>query len=158
MIENCVCVYIMNNWRECICVLALMTFLCICCFNKSFKKATTFRVKIYLFLVLLSTIFVGLNWKQCAEMQFFSSFNGYNIIFIVWLTLILLSIVDVKFTGVTTFNFEQEAHKAVEDNTELMKVLQNKGAMEKIEDMKDSITDNSHDLQDLSVIEEAKNV
>lgn len=42
------------------------------------------------------TIYVILNWRLCISMQFFSQFNGNNILFLVWILLILLTLYDVE--------------------------------------------------------------
>lgn len=42
------------------------------------------------------TFYVTLNWKSCISMQFFSEFNGNNILFLVWILLILLTLYDVE--------------------------------------------------------------
>lgn len=49
------------------------------------------------FLVFVGlTIYVILNWQLCISMQFFSKFDGNNILFIVWIALIFLMIYDVE--------------------------------------------------------------
>lgn len=50
---------------------------------------------IYITLVVSSTIFVFRNWETCLEMQFFDHFNGYNIIWIFWIVLLLMPLISV---------------------------------------------------------------
>lgn len=52
---------------------------------------------IFHIIVLTSlTVYVILNWRLCISMQFFSQFNGNNILFLVWILLILLTLYDVE--------------------------------------------------------------
>lgn len=57
-------------------------------------------VQIYtiLYVVLLGilTRYVVCNWDKCISMQFFSQFDGNNILFLVWLALIILFFYDVE--------------------------------------------------------------
>ena len=46
------------------------------------------------------TGYVLINWKECVSMQFFSSFNGNNILFLVWIVFIFLNIYRIKFNNV----------------------------------------------------------
>lgn len=98
-------------------VIGALVFAGLCIWNKAIKNGTSFKMKVYVWLLICTTFFVVWNWDCCVNMQFFDSFNGYNIIFIVWIALILLSIFDIKFTGITSFDFNQ-AIQAAEDATE----------------------------------------
>ncbi|MBQ2887214.1 MAG: hypothetical protein IJE43_26170 [Alphaproteobacteria bacterium] len=52
-------------------------------------------VLIYLTLSILSTIFVITNWDKCLNIQFFDNFNGYNIIWILWMILLFMPLISV---------------------------------------------------------------
>lgn len=58
----------------------------------------------YIFFHVLTfvtlTIYVIKNWNSCISMQFFSQFNGNNILFLVWIILILLLIYEVEGKGI----------------------------------------------------------
>lgn len=51
-------------------------------------------------LFISLTAYIILNWKVCISMQFFSQFDGNNILFIVWLVLTFLLIYDVEANGI----------------------------------------------------------
>lgn len=52
---------------------------------------------IFHFIVLFSlSIYIFINWNECISMQFFSRFNGNNILFILWLILIFLILYKVE--------------------------------------------------------------
>lgn len=48
---------------------------------------------------LILTIYVLRNWEKCISMEFFKSFNGNNILFIVWILMIIFTIYDIKIKG-----------------------------------------------------------
>lgn len=58
-------------------------------------KAHIYFVLYILLLIALST-YVILNWGNCISMQFFSQFNGNNILFLVWIMLIVLPFYDIE--------------------------------------------------------------
>ena len=45
------------------------------------------------------TIYVLRNWEKCISMEFFKSFNGNNILFIVWILMIIFTIYDIEIKG-----------------------------------------------------------
>jgi len=57
-----------------------------------------FRIYWYLLSVVLLTVFVYCNWTQVTDFVLFSEFNGGNLLFIVWLLLILMPTIS-KFEG-----------------------------------------------------------
>lgn len=46
------------------------------------------------------TIYILCNWNRCISMQFFSKFNGNNILFFIWIALLFLMLYDVEAKGV----------------------------------------------------------
>lgn len=69
------------------------------------KYSWFFRVKGWylrnlknIFWIIL-TIYVFLNWEKCISMEFFKNFNGNNILFIVWLLMIIFNIYDIEIKG-----------------------------------------------------------
>lgn len=51
---------------------------------------------LYLVILACLTTYVVKNWTECTAMQFFSSFDGDNILFLVWIVLIILVFYDVE--------------------------------------------------------------
>lgn len=52
------------------------------------------------FILIVLTVYIIRNWDSCVSMQFFSNFNGNNILFFVWIILIFLMLYDVEAKGV----------------------------------------------------------
>lgn len=52
----------------------------------------------YAFLFIGSTVYVILNYEQCCDLTFTSSFNGFNVIFVFWLILLILPLFE-RFEG-----------------------------------------------------------
>lgn len=51
-------------------------------------------------ILIVLTVYIIRNWDSCISMQFFSNFNGNNILFFVWIILIFLMLYDVEAKGV----------------------------------------------------------
>ena len=51
-------------------------------------------------ILIVLTVYIIRNWDSCISMQFFSNFNGDNILFFVWIILIFLMLYDVEAKGV----------------------------------------------------------
>lgn len=51
---------------------------------------------LYLIILGCLTVYIIKNWSECTAMQFFSSFDGDNILFLVWIVLIVLVFYDVE--------------------------------------------------------------
>lgn len=69
-----------------------------------FARYTVFHIITFVCL----TFYVFVNWEKCVSMQFFSQFNGNNILFLVWISLIFLIIYDVEGKGVKIAKRKQE--------------------------------------------------
>lgn len=106
-----------------LCLVTLLLGTVGCIFCKTIQNGTSTRFKAYVLLLILTTIFVVCNWDKSVNMEFFASFNGYNIIFLCWLVLILLSVFDVKFMGINSLDFNTEASSVQNDNTNLRSEL-----------------------------------
>lgn len=52
--------------------------------------------KLYAGLLIVLTIYIVCNWEKCIAMQFFSQFDGNNILFLVWILLIVLPFYDIE--------------------------------------------------------------
>ncbi len=72
----------------------------------------------YWLLAISSSVFVIVNWKDCTNFEFFDDFNGENLIFVVWLVLLLLPLFDkLEIMGVNLkLNIQnKESEKAVRE-------------------------------------------
>lgn len=54
---------------------------------------------LYLLLLAILTRYIICNWNACISMQFFSHFDGNNILFLVWIALIILFFYDIEAKG-----------------------------------------------------------
>ena len=67
------------------------------------------RYGIFHFIVLLClTCYILLNWEKCISMQFFSQFDGNNILLLVWIILIFLIIYEVEGKGIKIAEHKKE--------------------------------------------------
>lgn len=57
----------------------------------------------YWFTLGMLTGYVIKNWDTCISMQFFSDFNGNNILFLCWILMIFLKIFKIKVRDVEVF-------------------------------------------------------
>ena len=49
-----------------------------------------FNTILYIGILIILTKYILHNWEKCISMQFFSQFDGNNILFLVWIASILL--------------------------------------------------------------------
>lgn len=76
----------------------------------------------YLILLGILTKYICENWEKCISMQFFSQFDGNNILFLVWIAGIMLFFYDVE-------------------------IKESKFHMRKIEEAKNQVRDRSVELE-----------
>lgn len=70
-------------------------------YKKTWKQILRNRNSIFHWMVLIVlTVYIIKNWDLCISMQFFSEFNGNNILFFVWIVLLFLMLYDVEAKGV----------------------------------------------------------
>lgn len=64
-------------------------------------KLLRFRIYEILYIVLLGILsaYVIIHWEECITMTFFDQFDGNNILFLVWIVLIILLFYDVEAKG-----------------------------------------------------------
>ncbi len=72
----------------------------------------------YLFLVGIATNFVMCNIDKCLNMSFFNKFDGYNIVWIAWLILLLMPLISVDNKWFKIQNPMSRAQKEVEKEKE----------------------------------------
>lgn len=64
----------------------------------SFIRLHIFEIFYYILLIILSK-YITTNWEKCISMKFFEEFNGNNILFLVWIALLILTFYDVEAEG-----------------------------------------------------------
>ena len=72
----------------------------------------------YWLLIIASTTFVIIKWPDCVCFTFFNKFNGYNLVFVLWVVLLLLPLFDkLEIMGVNLkFKIQnKESQKAMQD-------------------------------------------
>lgn len=64
-------------------------------------KFIKFRIYeiLYIGLLGLLSVYVVIHWEECIAMTFFDQFDGNNILFLVWIVLIILLFYDVEAKG-----------------------------------------------------------
>lgn len=67
---------------------------------------------LYVFMLLILWTYVVCNWDICISMQFFSQFDGNNILFILGLVLMILPFYDIEGKGV---RLRRRSTKSLED-------------------------------------------
>lgn len=58
-------------------------------------KLHIYGILYFILIVILST-YIVLNWDKCISMKFFEQFDGNNILFLVWIALLILFFYDVE--------------------------------------------------------------
>lgn len=105
----------------------------------------SYRMEIgYCIMTLSFLVYCILNWDNCVQMQFFSKFDGNNILFIVTLLLIILPFYDIEGKGLklrkkrtkaaknkytdasSTFGLESHISKLQSENTSKSKTEERK--------------------------------
>lgn len=66
------------------------------------------------------------NWESCISMQFFSDFDGNNILFLAWIVLIFLLVYEVEGKGIKVAKRKQEESQKNLDIANHMLQLDNK--------------------------------
>ena len=58
-----------------------------------------YRNILYVIIVLILWCYLICNWEKCISMQFFSQFDGNNILFLVGIALVVLPFFRIEFDG-----------------------------------------------------------
>ena len=93
---------------------------------------------LYLIMLLVLWIYIIINWGKCVSMQFFSQFDGNNILFLVGIILMILPFYEVEGKGFTIRRAgEKELEKKLDQvESEYQKnVIQNTMIMMQSQDM-----------------------
>jgi len=90
--------------------------------KKPWYKQVITWIEIHLYTILYVGVFIMLtkyilhNWAICISMQFFSRFNGNNILFLVWIASIALFFYDIEAKGWKFHRKEfEDTKKRIED-------------------------------------------
>ncbi|OUP51542.1 hypothetical protein B5F17_12505 [Butyricicoccus pullicaecorum] len=68
---------------------------------QKFHQLARYRYSIInISIIIALSIYIIKNWQDCISMQFFSEFDGNNILFLVWIALIIVTTYDVDAKGV----------------------------------------------------------
>ncbi len=93
---------------------------------------------LYMVLLMILSIYIVINWETCITMQFFEQFDGNNILFLVWIVLLILPFFDVEAEG---WKFRR---KGIQDTQRLF----NNAEADFVQDQINNIRDNAQ-FQDL---------
>ena len=112
-----------------------------------------FSIKNIFWIIL--TIYVFLNWEKCISMEFFKNFNGNNILFIVWLLMIIFDIYDIEIKGFKMSERKQEIDmvnsKFEVDNVQQANLMNYRNEMNTIQQKieSDKILNNNSNREDI---------
>ena len=101
------------------------------------------------------TIYVLSNWEKCISMEFFKSFNGNNILFIVWILMIIVNIYDIEIKGFKMSERKQEIDmvnsKFEVDNVQQANLMNYRNEMNTIQQKieSDKILNNNSNREDI---------
>ena len=78
--------------------------------GKSIKRFALkhFYTFIHIVVLVSLSIYIYSHWELCISMQFFSSFDGNNILFLCWIVLIFLILYRVEGKGIKVDRRKQE--------------------------------------------------
>ncbi len=115
--------------------------------NNMFKKLIKWiKLRIYeiLYIVLLVILssYILINWEVCVTMNFFEQFDGNNILFLIWIVLLILPFYDVEAKG---WKFRK---KGIEDTRKLFENAESNFMQERINNLRDSMQSRNSDEMD----------
>lgn len=95
-------------------------------------------------LAVLSWYILG-NWEKCVSMQFFSRFDGNNILFLVWIILIILPFYDIEGKEIRIHRKEK---KKIEDTEKKLQIVDSKFQFDQFDIIKETTKTQSHVTMD----------
>ena len=115
--------------------------------NKMFKRLIKWiKLRIYeiLYIVLLAILssYILINWEICVTMTFFEQFDGNNILFLIWIVLLILPFYDVEAKG---WKFRK---KGIEDTRKLFENAESNFMQERLNNLRDSMQSQNSDEMD----------
>ncbi len=103
----------------------------ICVFIKRNWRSIVWLV-IYIILLFLSSTFVYLNWSRCLNIEFFKHFNGYNIIWVLWLFLLFIPLISVDNQWFKIPNPLSKREKEISEAKEAAKLEKNINVLQEL--------------------------
>ena len=115
--------------------------------NNMFKRLIKWiKLRIYeiLYIELLAILssYILINWEICVTMTFFEQFDGNNILFLIWIVLLILPFYDVEAKG---WKFRK---KGIEDTRKLFENAESNFRQERINNLRDSMQSQNSDEMD----------
>jgi hypothetical protein len=115
--------------------------------NNMFKRLIKWiKLRIYeiLYIELLAILssYILINWEICVTMTFFEQFDGNNILFLIWIVLLILPFYDVEAKG---WKFRK---KGIEDTRKLFENAESNFMQERINNLRDSMQSQNSDEMD----------
>lgn len=104
---------------------------------------------LYIVLLIFLSNYILSNWEKCIAMKFFEQFDGNNILFLVWIVLIILPFYDVEAKG---WKFRR---KGIDDTRKLLADAESSFMQKQtsiIEDKQDSIQNNNSEEMDGGIV------
>lgn len=96
---------------------------------------------LYIALLIILSGYIFINWEICVSMTFFEQFDGNNILFLVWIVLLILPFYDVEAKG---WKFRK---KGIEDTRKLIQNVESNFMQEQINNLRDNMqSQNSNDM------------
>ncbi len=96
----------------------------------------------YILLLALLSAYILINWEMCVTMTFFEQFDGNNILFLIWIVLLILPFYDVEAKG---WKFRK---KGIEDTRKLYENADLNYIQEQINNLRDTIQSQNSDGMD----------
>lgn len=87
---------------------------------------------IYILLLVILSSYILINWEICVSMTFFEQFDGNNILFLIWIVLLILPFYDVEAKG---WKFRK---KGIEDTRKLLQNAESNFMQERFNNLRDS--------------------
>lgn len=110
------------------------------------KESWYKRLKSWFSVHIYTILYVGVlavlswyilnNWEKCVSMQFFSRFDGNNILFLVWITLIILPFYDIEGKEI---RIHRKEIKKMEDTEKKLQMVDSKFQLEQLDIIKETV-------------------
>lgn len=55
-----------------------------------------YKTLLYVILLTILSAYIIINWNKCISMKFFDQFDGNNILFLIWIILLVLEFHDIE--------------------------------------------------------------
>ncbi len=100
---------------------------------KRFTKWVKLRIYeiLYILLLIVLSSYIVVNWEKCIAMKFFEQFDGNNILFLIWIVLLILPFYDVEAKG---WKFRR---KGIEDTRKQFEIAENTFRQNRINNLRD---------------------